>query len=268
MPLAHGADFHFSDTALQFKEIAFGWIKIQIKLAEDNNDQQFASHLGKWRNIFVRYCPTIHVIDHWQDKHAIAVSQETVKKVDRLMRDYLIPHSVAFYKALGSDEENDQLRRACKYILVNDLRTITVRELQHALGRHKGITSNDMERVEGSCQTWWWLVRIQGKRNQHNSIQWAVREEVFTKFAKLIPDFKAEMEAIKKRMKADFEARRKANLEAEKVTFFETISTKSLELGKPITALNLRFDLFMVVVVWKFLNDSVEVYYGVGCAWG
>ena len=49
-----------------------------------------------------------------------------------------------------------------------------------------------------------------------NSIQWSVRDEVFTKFEKLIPGFKAEIEATKKRMKADFEARRKANMEGKR----------------------------------------------------
>jgi hypothetical protein len=40
------------------------------------------------------------------------------------------------------------------------------------------------------------------------------------------------------------------------VTFFEIVSTGIIEeFDKPFTVLNLRFDLFILVVVWKFLND-------------
>lgn len=46
------------------------------------------------------------------------------------------------------------------------------------------------------------------------------------------------------------------------MTLFEDNLTRNVEeFDKPITSLNLRFDLFMVVVSWKFFNDSGQ---GVG----
>jgi hypothetical protein len=206
MPLANGADFHFSEKANAFKLLAFDWIALTQQLAEQDHSH-FASHLGKWENIFVRFCLLFHVIDNWRDTQPRSISKDTAQRVDRLMRDYLIPHSIAFYKALGSDEEISQLRRACKHILVNGKLTITVRELQHFLGRNKNVTRQDMEKIGSKLETWDWLIRVSGKRNQHNSVQWSVRPEVFTRFANLIPAFKVETEANIKAMKNNFQAR-------------------------------------------------------------
>ena len=111
------------------------------------------------------------------------------------MRDYLIPNAAAFYRVLGSDEEIDQIKRACKTILINRRSTITARDRMVPLGRNRKVTRADMERIGSKLETYDWLVRTTGKHNQHNSLQWTVRPEVFSKFAKYVPAFKAEREA-------------------------------------------------------------------------
>ena len=63
------------------------------------------------------------------------------------MRDYLIPNAAAFYRVLGSDEEIDQIKRACKTILINRRSTITARDLMRSLGRNRKVTRADMERI-------------------------------------------------------------------------------------------------------------------------
>jgi len=93
------------------------------------------------------------------------------------MRDYLIPNAAAFYRVLGSDEEIDQIKRACKTILINRRSTITARDLMRSLGRNRKVTRADMERIGSKLETYDWLVRTTGKHNQHNSLQWTVRPE-------------------------------------------------------------------------------------------
>ena len=207
MPLGHGRDFHFHEKAHLAKEQAFDWINAQLVCAEDDNPQ-LAWHLGKWENLFVRFCLLFHVIDNWSDKHPRPVSAKTVQRVDRLMRDYLIPHAAAFYRQLGSDDEIGELKRACKTILLNHRSSITARELMRSLGRNRKVTRADMERVGSKLETYDWLVRTVGKNNQNNSIQWTVRPEVFSKFAKYVPAFKAEREANRKAMEKAFETQR------------------------------------------------------------
>jgi Protein of unknown function (DUF3987) len=203
MPLAHGHDLHFHERAHLAKENAFDWVNAQLTCAEQDNPQ-LAWHLGKWENLFVRYCLLFHVIENWDDQHAQAVSVKTVQRVDRLMRDYLVPHAAAFYKALGSDDEIDQIKRACKTILINGKDTITARDLQRSLGRNKKVERNDMERVGSKLETYDWLVRIMGKRGRSDSLQWKVRPEVFKKFANYTSIFEAERDANRKAMEIAF----------------------------------------------------------------
>jgi hypothetical protein len=53
------------------------------------------------------------------------VSKETVERVDRLVREYVLPHAMEFYRAINMGWNSEQLRKIASYILTSGKTTFT-----------------------------------------------------------------------------------------------------------------------------------------------
>lgn len=53
------------------------------------------------------------------------VSKDTVERVDRLVRGYILPHAMEFYRAVGVGWNGEQLRKIASYILTSGKTTFT-----------------------------------------------------------------------------------------------------------------------------------------------
>ena len=167
------------------------------------------SHLGKWSGLFARLALLFHAIDcHGRSIHPCSaqVSGDTARRVDTLMRKFLLPHAMAYYTdVLGAATELEHARWIAGHVLSKSLSAITLREIQQAYRPWRGLDDWRRTRVMQTLEDMGWLTPVDDDRKSRRGAHtWAVNMVVHTLFAE-----KALLEAeTRERMREEFLARR------------------------------------------------------------
>lgn len=158
------------------------------------------SHLGKWSGLFARLTLLFHTIEcHAMSQHPaqVEVSGDTARRVDQLMRKFLLPHALAFYTdVLGAATELEHARWIAGHILSKRLDVITKRDLMVHYKQWRGLDDWKRQKVMQVLEDMGWLVAIGDSRETRRGAHtWAVTSSVHAKFAT-----KAAAEAEKRAM--------------------------------------------------------------------
>jgi len=153
------------------------------------------SHLGKWSGLFARLLLTFHAIEcAAMSKHPVTVqvSGDTARRVDRLMRNYLLPHSLAYYTdILGASGDLEHMRWIAGHILSKRLEVITLRDLLQSYKQWRGLDEWRRTRIMQTLEDMGWLVAVgDERRSKRGAHTWAVVMSAHSIFAE-----KARLEA-------------------------------------------------------------------------
>lgn len=156
------------------------------------------SHLGKWSGLFARLLLIYHAIEcAGRGKHpcAIEVSGDTAARVSHLMRDYLLPHALAYYTdILGAASDLEHARWVAGHILSKTLDAVSNRDLMQSYKQWRGMDEWRRVRVMQTLEDMGWVTPVdleKGKRR--GATMWAVNMRVHGLFSA-----KAELEAEKR----------------------------------------------------------------------
>lgn len=196
MPLrTTGATLHFSQKAELVRERMFEWVEVQFKRFHAINPQ-LASHINKFKGMFIRYCGLFHMIEHYTDRQARLISAETANMAYNFMTSCRLSHAEAFYNMLVQNEEHTDMQNIANYILARRLSKVGPREMQQGSGRLRKISSRDLAYTAGNMIALGWLKQIPTKRS--DSFSWEVNPDVHHVF-------KARAAAIREKNQADRE---------------------------------------------------------------
>ena len=144
------------------------------------------THLSKWSGLFARLLLLYHAIECAHLEHPVArqVSGDTARRVDRLMRKYLLPHSMAYYTdILGAATELEHARWIAGHILSKDLKVITLRDIQQHYKQWRSLDDWKRTRVMQTMEDMGWLIAMDDDRKSRRGAHtWAVNTAVHAKF--------------------------------------------------------------------------------------
>lgn len=167
------------------------------------------SHLGKWSGLFARLVLLFHAIEcHRMSVHPVSaqVTGDTARRVDMLMRKFLLPHAMAYYTdVLGAATELEHARWIAGHVLSKNLSAVTLRDIQQAYRPWRGLDDWRRTRVMQTLEDMGWLTPVDDDRKSRRGAHtWAVNMAVHDRFAE-----KAQVEAeTRERMREEFLARR------------------------------------------------------------
>jgi hypothetical protein len=125
------------------------------------------SHIGKWPGLFSRIALTYHVIDcAARGKHPNAenISGKTAECVERLMREYLLPHSMSYYTdILGQESHLEHVRWIAGHILSKKVDRLENREIVQAYKQWRGLQEWVRTRVLATLQELGWIMPAAGQ---------------------------------------------------------------------------------------------------------
>lgn len=146
------------------------------------------SHLGKWSGLFARLTLLFHAIEcHRRSVHpaTLQVSGDTAKRVDLLMRKFLLPHALAYYTdILGAASELEHARGIAAYILAKRLNVVTKRDLMQHYKQWRGLDDWKRQKVMQVLEDMGWVVPMDDARESRKGAHtWAVVSTVHVQFA-------------------------------------------------------------------------------------
>lgn len=146
------------------------------------------SHLGKWSGLFARLCLIYHAIECQSVReHPLSydVSGDTAERVERLMREYLLPHALAYYTdILGAAGDLEHSRWIAGHVLSKKLNTITHRDLMQAYRQWRGLDDWRRQRITQTLADMGWLIPVGDERaSKRGAHTWAVNPKVHAMFS-------------------------------------------------------------------------------------
>lgn len=169
------------------------------------------SHLGKWSGLFARLTLLFHAIEcHRRSVHpsTVQVSGDTARRVDLLMRKFLLPHALAYYTdILGAASELEHARWIAGHILSKGLNVITKRDLMVDYKQWRGLDDWKRQKIMQVLEDMGWVVPMGDARESRKGHHtWAVVSSVHARFAE-----KAAHEAQKRaRIREEIQAMKNA----------------------------------------------------------
>jgi hypothetical protein len=139
---------------------------------------KLAAHLGKYDGIFARLCLIWHCLEtkNWNTP----ISEDVAARVESFLHGFLLPHAVAFYASMGSDN-HDRLADVTGYILAHNLQVITNRDLARSVRSTKGLTSLEVREVFEALDALGWLTPVPSPQPR-SPPQWVVNSECHRRF--------------------------------------------------------------------------------------
>lgn len=147
------------------------------------------SHLGKWSGLFARLLLVYHAIEcKGQSVHPAnrQISGQCAKRVDALMRRFLLPHALAYYTdILGGAGELEHARWVAGYILSRKVDGITNRDIMQSYKQWRGMDDWRRQRVMQVLEDMGWVMPIseEGKTSKRGATSWVVNPDVHTMFS-------------------------------------------------------------------------------------
>ena len=76
------------------------------------------------------------------------IPEDVAARVSRFMREFLLPHAIAFYAGtLGLADDHDLLAGVAGYILAKRLKVVTGRDVQRGIRSMRGLERRDVQRI-------------------------------------------------------------------------------------------------------------------------
>ena len=130
------------------------------------------------RRIIRAVCDAFHCIEHAPNRIPEFVTGETAERVADLMRQFLLPHALAFYGGiLGLSNDHDRLANVAGYILAHRKDHLSNRDVQASCRTMRKLEQRDTRAVFEQLEALGWLSQIAGPRPS-SPPQWLVNPRV------------------------------------------------------------------------------------------
>ena len=127
--------------------------------------RKFASHVGKLDGLFGRLCVIWHVLENiGQPIIPNIVKFETAERVEKFIRQYVIPSIACFYSQLGYSDDHDRLKAIAGHILAHNLTEVTVRDVQRGTRAMRKISAPEVLPLLQQLVALNWLIATDGPR--------------------------------------------------------------------------------------------------------
>jgi hypothetical protein len=183
-----GRIIRLDEEANEIRREFFAWIS-RIS-SSDGLHAMLRGHLSKWTGLWSRLVLTYHCLGcasagKWPT--SVPVSAATVKRVEAMMKRYLLPQAVKFYSTsgAGSDQVYTEARRAASMILSNGVTRLTARELQRTGLAWREMPTWSRQAVITMLTEAGWLVAGDTRRKRASGTEtaWTVNPRVHTLYA-------------------------------------------------------------------------------------
>tara|TARA_R110000787_G_scaffold23762_5_gene67762 strand:- start:3774 stop:6221 length:2448 start_codon:yes stop_codon:yes gene_type:complete len=153
----------------------------------DELGKHFSAWAGKLDGMFARICLTFHCIELSSGLPTATIPPiipaRIARMVDRLFREYLIPHGLHFYcNVLADGDSLPHVRQIAGLILSKGWSRIRPSDLTQNYRPAKSMTSRDMEQVLDKLVSFGWLEPEH--RHSGSKKSWLVNPQVHEKFKK------------------------------------------------------------------------------------
>jgi hypothetical protein len=156
-------------------------------------NKKLGSHCGKLNGYFSRLCLIWHCIENCGEELPGCINADTARRVAKFMREFLLPHALAFYAGiLNLFDDNDHLTAVAGFILARKLERVTTRDVAHGDRTMRKLTRRDTEGVLEQLDALGWVTRVPGPRPS-SPPQWVVNPRCHELYAK-----RAEAEAARR----------------------------------------------------------------------
>lgn len=150
--------------------------------------EMLCGHFAKWEGLWCRLVLTYHAYGcASQGGHPALtkVTKQTATRVTRMMKEYLMPQALRFYReTLKSDEHTYAItKKVAGMIMANGSTRITNRELLRGTNIWRGMKEWQKQSVIGLLKESGWLLGVDNKRSDATEAGWTVNPQVHVLFA-------------------------------------------------------------------------------------
>jgi len=141
----------------------------------------FQAFVGKLPRVAGSLALILHLAEHRGSGNLVSVSAETIRKVEKIIFKFIIPHAIAI-ESRGND--NKDVQHVCSWILAQGKTTLRLRDFRRGPFRRMG-DPNREERILRYLEGVEWLVPTGGARsNPKENKTWSVPQRIFDQFAR------------------------------------------------------------------------------------
>ena len=154
-------------------------------LAIEAVNGKLATHIGKFEGLFARLCVLFHCADnHELDRPPLVVPVSVARRVADFMKQFLLPHSIAFYAGtLGFAEGQSVLATVAGHLLAHpDKQVITFRDLDRGGSTLKALSREEGQKVLDRLAHLGWVEPVASAPNS-NLPRWKVNPRAHELFA-------------------------------------------------------------------------------------
>jgi len=135
----------------------------------------FQSFVGKLVGVSGNLMLILHIIEDPLSNPFRRVSVETAHKVDRLIREFILPHGEVFYQGVDGAENLERTRSIAGYILTAGKTRFTPSDFTNNVRKLRGLTTFDLMRAISPLVAGGWLDQQDEGRNYST---WTLRKGV------------------------------------------------------------------------------------------
>lgn len=172
---------HLSAEANQVRKDFFAWVKRMANNAA--LPTMLRGHLAKWEGLWPRLALTYHCygcVNTGKHPAELALQEATAKRVTELMKNYLFPQALRFYR--DTLAESDEVYRAAKLasamILAERMTRVTNRQLHHGVNAWRHMPDFKKQSVISLLTEAGWLMPSGTDKNS-----WVVNQRVHVLYA-------------------------------------------------------------------------------------
>jgi hypothetical protein len=139
--------------------------------------------IGKLDGVIGSLALNLHFAEFRDEGLATKINKKTACNVQRLIRDYLIPHGLEFYRSVDAVTNSDRLRKLASFILTNNKPRIVMSDLTSNIAEFRGRSVVEVNEFVSPLVAAGWLAPAEGERGNWCRA-WMVDPRVFTQFDK------------------------------------------------------------------------------------
>ncbi|MBG0800780.1 DUF3987 domain-containing protein [Methylocystis sp. H4A] len=212
---AHPATLRMTDEAM----------KVMTRLRKHLHDVEqssggfadgFQGFVGKLAGIAGSFALILHLIKGDPHMRALAeIDVETIEHVDRLVRDFILPHAFEFYRTSETQTNGDRLQRIASWILTNGKDRIVASDLTSGVRMMRGLSLAQVNEWLSPLIAGSWLVPDPDEKLDSTRLnkKWLVNPRIKELFAERTAEEERRKQAIAELMNSDRRARRSGPVE-------------------------------------------------------
>jgi hypothetical protein len=207
---AEPTKLHMSDAAMEAMTRLRKHIH-DVALASGGFADGFQTFVGKLAGVAGSFALILHMIKGDPRTQALApIDVETIEHVDRLIRDFILPHAFEFYRTSETQTNGDRLQKIASWILTSGKNRIVSSDLTSGVRIMRGLTLQQVNEWLSPLIAGAWLTTDPDDTHRPMGLNksWLVNPSVKSLFAERAAEEERRKQAIAELMNSDRRGRR------------------------------------------------------------